>query len=191
MAMSPEILKAMQALKQRYSQTQGAPGDQTEQGKMALQQKLQGIQDSRGMLGQFSRGNNIYNGTAPQAQMGGGTQFGPPVGNQNAAGAPQPMQADNSPQMQQQMMQQAMLARQNMGQQRSGAVQGPGGGQAAGPANPFDNLRKAADTAKSVLQAHHMTDAANQMKQKRNIDMRSALQRRMQAKQVQDSSIRM
>lgn len=184
MAMNPEMLRAMQALQQKRAQMQTGQG-QTDQAKAALQQKLQGIQDARGMLGQFSRGAPIYNATAPQAQMGGGPQFGPPVGNQNAA-APQ-MRIVNDPMSMLQQKQQQVAAAQQ---------QGSATGQANNQ-NPFDSLRKAADTAKSVLQSHQMTDAANQMKQKRSIDMQSALKRRMQqdrqmqAKRVQDSSIRM
>ena len=177
MAMNPEMLKAMQALQQRQAQMQGAQGAPTDQAKQALQQKLQGIQDARGMLGQFSRGAPIYNATAPQAQMGGGPQFGPPVGNANAAANPM--------QMQQQMMQQRDAMAQQQAAQRQQQQQ----------TDPFDQLRKSAETAKSVLAAHQMTDAANQMKQRRSMDMnnamQNALQRRMQqAKKIQDATIK-
>jgi hypothetical protein len=49
----------------------------------------QGIQDSRGPIGIFSRGNPIYNGGSASAHNGGGPQFGrppkdSPVGMRNA-----------------------------------------------------------------------------------------------------------
>lgn len=56
------------------------------QGGGGPEMELQGMPDPRGMVGQLARGSNVYNGAGAQAQAGGGPQFGPPVGNQNAAG---------------------------------------------------------------------------------------------------------
>lgn len=48
--------------------------------------RLQGIQDSRGMQGILSRGQNIYNSGSFAAQKGGGPQFGRPVGGPQLVG---------------------------------------------------------------------------------------------------------
>jgi len=45
--------------------------------KKAIERRL-GMQDSRGPQGIMSRGANVYNGGTPQAQSGGGPQFGRP-----------------------------------------------------------------------------------------------------------------
>ena len=45
---------------------------------MALQRRLLGQRDSRGMTGMLSRGANVYNGASMSAQSGGGPQFGRP-----------------------------------------------------------------------------------------------------------------
>ncbi len=44
----------------------------------ALVRRLQGIQDSRGKVGIYSRGKNIYKGGSSSAHKGGGVQFGRP-----------------------------------------------------------------------------------------------------------------
>lgn len=210
MGMPPAMMQAMQAMQNKQKQMQAG---NTDQDKQALMQRLQGMVDSRGMLGQFSRGNNVYNATAPQAQMGGGPQFGPPVGNQNALAGQQALMGAYGQQQQGgvpgamgQMQGLGSLrdayARQTMqGQQAppqaGGAAPGmPGGTQESRDA--MGQLRTAADTAKSVLQAHQMTEAANQQKQGRNQDMiAKALRRRMQMKQsqqaqgIRDQSVRM
>lgn len=43
-----------------------------------LLKKLMGFQDSRGPVGMYSRGTNVYNGTTNSAHIGGGAQFGRP-----------------------------------------------------------------------------------------------------------------
>jgi len=44
-------------------------------------QTLQGMKDSRGPQGIYSRGRNVYNATSLAAQKGGGPQYGrPPAG---------------------------------------------------------------------------------------------------------------
>jgi len=52
-------------------------GQDSARGKSLLE-KLQGFKDSRGPVGQLSRGNNVYNGASSAAQSGGGMQFGRP-----------------------------------------------------------------------------------------------------------------
>lgn len=146
------------------------------------------------MLGQFSRGNNIYNAAAPQAQMGGGPpgQFGPPVGNQNAA----PQAAAGQLQgLQARMQQQAAGI---PGTQNPAAPQGnPATPQTLNAnQNAMAALQKAAQTAKSVMQTHQMNDAAKQTMARKRFDMQNAVQnavkRRMtQAQQLRDSSVRM
>ncbi len=103
-------------------------GQQQDQRKQALMKKMQGITDSRGMLGQFSRGNNVYNGGMPNAQSGGGAQFGPPQGNQNAAQA---------------LMQQKVAAAQQ-------------GGAPPMQDDPQAMLKRQMDQAKSALQMANM-----------------------------------
>lgn len=44
----------------------------------ALLRRLQGIKDSRGPIGMFSRGKNIYGGVSNAAHKGGGIQYGRP-----------------------------------------------------------------------------------------------------------------
>jgi hypothetical protein len=43
-----------------------------------LMRRLSGVKDSRGKIGIFSRGANIYNGGSKAAHQGGGVQFGRP-----------------------------------------------------------------------------------------------------------------
>jgi len=102
-------------------------GQQMDQRKQALMKKMQGMVDSRGMLGQFSRGNNVYSGGLPNAQAGGGAQFGPPQGNQNAmqpGGLPQQAapQADANMMLKRQM-DQAKSALQMANMKRQGQTQ--------------------------------------------------------------------
>jgi hypothetical protein len=121
------------------------------------------------MLGQFSRGNNVYNGGMPNAQSGGGAQFGPPQGNQNAM----------------QGMEQAMQARQ-AAMQRQGA--GPGLATAPGQmpggapqADPNMMLKRQMDQAKSALQV-----AGLQTKNKTQEEgLKAAMERRMNQQQSQ------
>lgn len=42
---------------------------------------LPGVKDSRGPVGIFSRGKNVYNGSSKAAHSGGGVQFGRPSKN--------------------------------------------------------------------------------------------------------------
>lgn len=44
----------------------------------AVQRRMTGQQDSRSTPGMLSRGSNVYNGGSPNAQSGGGPQFGRP-----------------------------------------------------------------------------------------------------------------
>lgn len=44
----------------------------------ALLRRLSGVKDSRGKIGMFSRGKNVYNGVSSAAHKGGGIQFGRP-----------------------------------------------------------------------------------------------------------------
>ena len=43
-----------------------------------LVRRLSGVKDSRGKIGIFSRGANIYNGGSKAAHKGGGVQYGRP-----------------------------------------------------------------------------------------------------------------
>lgn len=96
----------------------------------------------------FSRGANVYNGGSNAATVGGGPQFGPPQGNQNAAaptppglggqappglggpmpGQSQPQQPDYSGQLQAQVAQaKAALQASQLKQAKSSAQAGGGG----------------------------------------------------------------
>jgi hypothetical protein len=134
-------------------------GQQMDQRKQALMKKMQGMVDARGLQGQLSRGNNVYNGGMPNAQSGGGAQFGPPVGNQNAL-----MQQRDMQQRDMQMKQQAMAGQQ--------------GGMAAQVPQQADHnamLQKQMQQAKSALQV-----AGLQTKNKTAEEgLKAAMQRRM------------
>jgi hypothetical protein len=144
--------------------------EQSQVRKQKAMKRLQGMVDARGMQGIFSRGKNIYGGGAPQAQMGGGPQFGPPVGNQNAA-----LQAK-----------QAAMLRQGAG---PGLATAPGqGGQVSIPTsvgqplqnprqqqygiNDLERMKQMAASAVGKKQA--ITNQANQAK------LKEAMARRMQ-----------
>lgn len=49
-------------------------------GMDAVQRRLQGQRDPRSLIALLMRGRNIYKGTTNSAQLGGGSQFGRPVG---------------------------------------------------------------------------------------------------------------
>jgi len=145
--------------------------------KAALQKRLQGMADSRGLQGMFSRGANVYNGGSSAATVGGGPQFGPPQGNQNAAapsppglggqlppglGGPMPQQSqqaqtpDYSGQLQAQMQQaKAALQASQLKQAKSSSQAGGGG---------MSGVQNALKRRMENSQKQRLTDAASKVR---------------------------